>query len=147
MSVREDTILKIMGNAIIRYTKQLLILVPMVGVCFGILGACQRNLEERNSSARSTVVEWRRLAEFPADRANEKIVVAGSTFTREFEIRFELTPTALESWIKDSPGLQDAAVEISGDMTTYLIKPKGAAYGMVRINKRTGEVYIKTYWS
>jgi hypothetical protein len=38
-------------------------------------------------------------------------------------------------------------VEISGDSTTYLVKPKDAAYGLLRVDKKTGEVYIKTYWS
>ncbi len=136
-----------MKTRIAHDTRQFFVLGMLVGVCFGILGACQPNSEDVNDNARSMVVEWCRLAEFPSGRTNEKIAVAGSAFSREFEVWFTLDPGDLEKWIKDSPGLQDADLQTHGDLTTYLIQPKDAAYGMVRINKATGEVYIKTYWS
>lgn len=129
-----------------RCARRLLILLLVI-IVFSTLAACQPDLEESNNSARSAVTDWCRLAPFPSTRANEKIVVSGSSFTRGFEVWFTLSADELDGWIQNSPGLQDATVETSGDITTYLIKPKDAAYGLVRINKKTGEVYIKTYWS
>ena len=138
---------KITGGTGIQYRRHLLAMVLLVGVCLGVLGACQPKLEARNNDARRAAMEWCRLAEFPSGRTNEQIVISGSSFTRGFEIWFTLTPSDLESWIRNSPGLQDASVETNGDGRTYLVKPKDAVYCLVRINEATGEIYIKTYWS
>ena len=136
-----------MSGTVIRYARQLFVIAPLIGTCLGILGACRPSLEEKNNSARDTVVEWCRLAELPASRTNEAIVVTGSSFTRGFEVSFTLNPHELALWTGSGPGLQDASLETKGDTMTYLVKPKDAQYCLVQINTVTGEVYIETYWS
>ncbi len=85
------------------------------------------------------VLEWVRLAPFPASATNVSIKTEGNLLTRSFRARFVAPEQDIKSWIKDSPGLNEAMPEELGDNTVqYVIAPGGGA------NK--AEVTIDYFW-
>lgn len=124
----------------------------VVVICLSALAACGGSDRSGGTDAVHTVMTWCRVAEFPANRTGEKIETKGSAATREFDVTFQASAAELTQWIAASPGLKEAAsAPVSGpngeQMTLYTIKPKDAAYCVVRINHAAGVVEIKAYWS
>jgi hypothetical protein len=94
-------------------------------------------------------LEWGRLAPFPEDAEDFIIYTKGNMFTRTFQGNFTAPEVALKKWVEQSPGLQDAKVEvISNTQKKYVISPGGrAAYAEVIIDYKTGKVAFRAYWS
>jgi hypothetical protein len=74
------------------------------------------------------VLEWGRLAPFPASATSVSIETEGNLFTRSFHARFVAPEHDIESWIKDSPGLTEAMPEeLEDKIVQYVITPGGGA--------------------
>ncbi len=119
----------------------------MAVVCLSALAACGGSDRSGGTDAQHTIMTWCRVAEFPVNRAGEKIETKGSAATREFDVTFQVQPSDLAQWIAVSPGLKEAVLSTDSDTTIYTVQPKDAASCVIRIKSVTGEVYIKTYWS
>jgi hypothetical protein len=99
-------------------------------------------------SAIETTLEWARLATLPVSKSQVDVEVTGSIFTRGFRVAFSAAPDPLESWLSASEGIADAEIYREGDFTRYKISPGGGAmFAEVRVNRNTGDVYIRTYRS
>ena len=93
-------------------------------------------------------LEWGRLAPFPDEIDDFKIQTEGSMFTRSFRATFKCNPKTIHEWVKSSPGLQDAQVEIKGAIKHYEIKPGGGANSAtVDIDTKTDAVKVYVCWS
>lgn len=125
-------------------SKATLAIVSISAICVGTVVEC-RSIS--NESAKTIVVSWCRLAEFPSGRKSETLLVGGSAFTREFEISFQLERHDLQRWISDSPGLRDASIATNGRVAAYRIEPKDAQSCLVKTDESSGKVWIKAYWS
>src|SRR5258706_1757550 len=116
----------------------------------GVLGYMFRSAESpfNRASAIRTTLAWGRLAPFPISAEEFTISAAGSMFTRGFRVSF-IAPTAdIERWLKQSPGIGDAAVSFpKPGMRHFEIQPGGGAqHAEVTVDetKRQGSVYA--YW-
>ena len=96
-----------------------------------------------------TTLEWGRLTAIPDSKTNFDIITEGGFFTRAFRSSFNLPKNDLEKWIKSSPGLSDAEIEIiSNTKTKYIIEPGGGAqYAEAIIDTEKCFVEIYVYWS
>ena len=94
-------------------------------------------------------LKWGRLAPFPKEIENFVILTEGNPMTRTFKGSFNCRQNVLDSWIKSSPGLQDAKVEsISKKIKKYIISPGGdASYAEVLIDFTINKIEFKVYWS
>jgi hypothetical protein len=97
----------------------------------------------------SLTLEWGRLAPLPDSKTEFNIGTTGSMFSRSFSASFVLPGEDLNSWIADSPGLQDAQTEkISENVTKFVINPGGdAGYAEVEVNYDEGLVKTYVSWS
>ena len=74
------------------------------------------------------VLEWGRLAPFPASATSVSIETEGNSFTRSFRASFVAPKQDIQSWIKDSPGLNETTPEeLSDNKGKYVIAPAGGA--------------------
>ena len=102
----------------------------------------------RDADAIATAFMWARLAPLPAAAHDRHVQVRGSVFTREFIITFIAPPETIQGWISASPGPASAPRVISGTVTTYKIVPGGGAeFAQVQVDRESGKVIIRTYWS
>ena len=90
------------------------------------------------------ILEWGRLAPFPANATNIIIETEGSSFTRSFRASFTAPKQDIESWIKNSPGLNETTSdELSDNKVQYIITPGGGANRVeVTINYGLNQVEI-----
>ncbi len=92
--------------------------------------------------------EWARVAELPVPTWWVGVDTRGSAFTREFVLDFNASSEELDAWLAASPGIQDADITESGSQITYSIAPGGGAqFAEVVVDRETGAVRIRTYWS
>jgi hypothetical protein len=99
-------------------------------------------------SAIETTREWARLAPLPVSKSEVDVEVTGSIFTRGFRVSFSAASDQLESWLSASEGIADAEIYKEGDFDRYAIRPGGGAmFAEVSVNRYTGDVYIRTFWS
>ena len=99
-------------------------------------------------SAIETTREWARLAPLPVSKSEVDVEVTGSIFTRGFRVSFSTAPDQLESWLSASEGIADADIYHEGNFIRYAIRPGGGAmFAEVRVNRYSGDVYIRTFWS
>ena len=102
----------------------------------------------KKQSAIDTSIEWARLAPLPVPNREVAVETVGSPFTREFKLSFQLSEAQLEQWLSDCEGISDAEIFQEGEITRYAIRPGGGAqFAEVRVNRSTGEVVVRTYWS
>jgi hypothetical protein len=94
------------------------------------------------------VLEWGRLAPFPASATNISIKTEGSSFTRSFRASFIATKQDIETWMNDSPGINEATPEeISKNKVQYIIEPGGGAnWAEVTIDFASDKVEIYVSW-
>jgi len=94
------------------------------------------------------VLEWGRLAPFPAGASNVSIETEGNSFTRSFHASFVASQQDIRSWIKDSPGLNETAPqELSDNKVKYIITPgSGANRAEVTIDYVSNQVEIYVSW-
>jgi len=99
-------------------------------------------------SAIDTTIAWASLAPLPVSHSGVDVEVTGSIFTRGFRVSFSTAPDQLESWLSASEGIADADLYQEGDFDRYAIRPGGGAmFAEVRVNRYSGDVYIRTFWS
>jgi hypothetical protein len=94
-------------------------------------------------------LKWARLAPFPRETKDFKIYTEGNSLTRTFKGSFTASKESIKKWTMQSPGIQDAKVEvISKDNKRYIIKPgEKAGYAEVIIDYETGKVNFEVSWS
>ncbi|MCM8537496.1 MAG: hypothetical protein NE334_16260 [Lentisphaeraceae bacterium] len=68
--------------------------------------------QETEEQMVSYVTYWSRLADIPKSATNFTITPNGSSFTRSYQGHFILEKNILEQWIKESPSLQGAKIEL-----------------------------------
>jgi len=112
------------------------------------------NSRDNESSAKqkemmALVLEQGRLAPFPVTATNISITTEGNSFTRSFRASFIASKQDIQTWIKDSPGLnQIAPIELSENVEEYSIVPGGGANSVeVKIDYALGKVEIYVSWS
>jgi len=95
------------------------------------------------------VLEGGRLSPFPASATNISIKTEGNSFTRSFRISFTAPNQDIQSWIKDSPGLNETtSKKLSDNKEQYIIEPSGGANrAEVTIDYDLGQVEIYLFWS
>lgn len=104
-----------------------------------------RNLAKQEEMM-SLVLEWGRLAPFPAKATNVSIETEGNSFTRSFHASFVASQQDIQTWIKDSPGINEATPEnLSDNKVKYIIAPGGGANSAevtIDFTLNTVEVYV-----
>ncbi len=95
------------------------------------------------------VLEWGRLAPFPASATNISIKTEGSSFTRSFHASSIAPKDDIQIWLSSSPGLQGTtAEEVSDNTVRYSISPGGGAnLAEVTIDHSLNKVDIYVSWS
>jgi len=94
------------------------------------------------------VLEWGRLAPFPASATNVVINTEGNSFTRSFRASFVAPKQDIQSWIKESPGLNEIIPqELSGNKVPHSIALGGGVNrAEVTIDYDLNEVEIYVSW-
>ena len=94
------------------------------------------------------VLEWGRLAPFPANATNVLIETEGSSFTRSFRASFVAPQQDIHSWLRDSPGINEATPEeLSEGKVWYSVMPGGgASRAEVTIDYKLNKVEIYVSW-
>jgi hypothetical protein len=94
------------------------------------------------------ILEWGRLSPFPASATNISVKTEGNAFTRSFRASFNAPKQDIESWIKESPGLNETRPEeISDTKVQYIIAPDGgASRAKVTIDYGLNQVEIYVSW-
>jgi len=94
------------------------------------------------------VLEWGRLSPFPASATNISIKTEGGSSTRSFRASFTAPKQDIQSWIKDSPGLNETTPdELSDNKVQYIIAPGGGANkAEVTIDYGLNQVEIYVSW-
>jgi hypothetical protein len=95
------------------------------------------------------VLEWGRLAPFPANAANVTVETEGSLFTRDFRASFIAPKQDIQNWIKNSPGFIAVIPEkITDSKVRYHIVPgSGANKAEVTIDSILNKVEIYVSWN
>ncbi len=92
--------------------------------------------------------EWANLAPFPENAKITSVEKLGSSFTREFRVKFTAPKNDIRKWLNNSPGTSTVIPEKNGDIEKYPIKPAGGAqFAEIVYNTKTNEIYIRVYWS
>lgn len=92
--------------------------------------------------------EWARLADFPENAKIISVEKLGSTFNREFQLKFTAPAENVRKWLAASPGISQAVPVIEENIERYSIKPaSGTQFAEVIYNLETNEIHIRVYWS
>ena len=95
--------------------------------------------------ARRCILEWGRLAPFPASAGTVRPVAGGNALTRSFRASLRAPAADIERWLQASPGAREATVEATANVRHYEIKPGGgAARATVDVSEARHEV-IRPY--
>ena len=98
--------------------------------------------------ARRCILEWGRLAPFPASAGTVRPTSGGNAFTRSFRASFHAPAADIERWLQASPGTREATVEVKAIGRHYEIKPGGGAVqAEVNVDNATHAVSIYVCWS
>ncbi len=138
-------------------TKSLKLIISLVSamllVAFAGLVLASSNSRDNQNPAKqkemmALVLEWGRLSHFPASANNVSIETEGNSFTRSFRARFVAPKQDIQSWIKDSPGLNETTPEeLSANKVKYIIAPGGgASRAEVTIDYGRNQVEIYVSW-
>ena len=94
------------------------------------------------------VLEWGRLSSFPTSATNVSIETEGNSFTRSFRASFIAPKQDIQSWIIDSPGLNETTPDrLSDNKVQYFIAPGGGANtAEVTIDYGLNQVEIYVSW-
>jgi len=94
------------------------------------------------------VLEWGRLSPFPASATRVSVETEGNSFTRSFRANFVAPKQDIQTWISDSPGLNEGVPEeLSGNKVKYVITPgAGASKAEVTIDYVLNQVEIHVSW-
>ncbi len=128
--------------------------VSFVGLLvFAILYLLASNARDNRNSIKQEdmmgiLLEWGRLAPFPASATNILIETEGSSFTRSFRASFVAPEQDIQDWIKSSPGLNNTtAEELPHNQVWYSILPGGGANkAEVTIDYGLNKVEIYVSW-
>ena len=95
------------------------------------------------------ILEWGRLSSFPASATNVTIKSEGNLFTRGFHASFTAPKQDIESWVKNSPGLNESTPDkLSDNKLQYIVTPGGGANrAEVMIDYGSNRVEIYVSWS
>jgi hypothetical protein len=128
-------------------TRRLLVAALLISVVLGIavVGYAARSAPSKNDQI-TTARQWARLDPLPAGATDVQVQSTGGTFTRGFVITFDAEPGEIEGWLRSSPGIADAVVEVTDGSQHYAIKPHKAQLAEVTV-KGKRFVTIRTYWS
>lgn len=126
-----------------------IIALLIAGIFFFHANSLDNNSHSSKEEMLKATLEWGRLAPLPDSKGDFIIQTEGSSFSRSFRSSFYLAKEDLDSWIKKSPGLQDAQIETVNTTTKkYVINPGGGAeYAEAVIDFDKFYVQIYTYWS
>jgi hypothetical protein len=128
-----------MTKKITKPSKLAIVFVSMVCLLVGLISfvifyfSLPSNARDNQNAARQKemmilVLEWGRLAPFPASATNISIQTEGSSFTRSFRASFSAPKQDIQTWMKASPGINQATlVELSDNKVKYIIAPSGGA--------------------
>ena len=98
--------------------------------------------------ARRCLLEWGRLAPFPASAGTVPTTTGGNAFTRSFRASFRAPAADIERWLQASPGTREATEGIKAGRRHYEIRPGGsAASAEVDVDDARHEVSVYVYWS
>jgi len=94
-------------------------------------------------------LEWARLAPFPITAYNFSIISEGNTFTRSFRASFNAPEADIRKWVAESPGLQDAVIELTPEgEQIFNIQPGGGANkAEITIDYKSCVVEVFVSWS
>ncbi len=125
----------------------------VVSVTFASLFLMSSNSRDNQDPAKqkemmALVLEWGRLSPFPTSATDISIKTEGGSFTRSFRVSFTAPKQDIESWIKDSPGLNETTPdELFGNKVQYIIAPGGGANkAEVTIDYGLNQVEIYVSW-
>ena len=122
-------------------------------VAFAVLFLRPSNSSDNQDPAKrkemmALVLEWGRLSPLPTSATNISIETEGNSFTRSFHASFVAPKQDIQSWIEDSPGLNETTPEeISDTKVQYIIAPGGGANrAAVTIDYGLNQVEIYVSW-
>jgi hypothetical protein len=119
----------------------------VAGVVLFIIAAVVAWNRWERSSAIDTALSWSLMNSIPTGTKNVEVHQKGSMFSREFVVTFELPADQLEQWLKQSPGTKGVTATVDGLWEIYQIRGSQAQFAEVRVNRKTGQIRIRTYWS
>lgn len=129
--------------------KTLFIFLGVVLVAVGISVAYM----SQKQNERQIVLDWSGLQEVPVWANDIQVEVKGGGFSREFTMTFTGPTSDIEAWIKNEKVFAAAELKpgtegMDESVYTYVLEPKGGAqYAEIMINKKSGEVKVRVYWS
>jgi len=126
----------------------LVVLVAFAGLFFISSNSRDNQSPAKQKEMMALVLEWGRLSPFPASATNVSVETEGSSFTRSFRASFTAPKQDIESWIKDSPGLNETTPDdLSNNKVQYIIAPGGGANrAKVTIDYGLNQVEIYVSW-
>jgi hypothetical protein len=123
--------------------------VAIVIAMFAIVALLARYLmSPSKQNALETAQSWGNLAPWPVDHSALDVTARGGPFSQEFVVRFQLEASAIHAWIASCPGAHGVVPSASGPEDVYLLHPAGGAqFSEVRVDRITGVVIVRVYWS
>jgi hypothetical protein len=123
-------------------------LVAFAGVFFVSSNSRDNQDPAKQKEMMALVLEWGQLAPFPASATNVSIETEGNSFTRSFRASFVAPKAGIQSWIKESPGLNGTTPEeLSANKVQYIIVAGGGANkAEVTIDYVLNQVEIYVSW-
>ena len=125
-----------------------IVLIAFAVLIFGSSNSRDNQDLAKQKEMMALVLEWGRLSPFPASATNISVITEGGSFTRSFRASFTASKQDIESWIKDSPGLNETTPdELSDNKVQYIIAPSGGANrAEVTIDYGLNQVEIYVSW-
>jgi hypothetical protein len=149
----QQTIMKIKTTSpklfiVIASTILLVAVVVFAGRFFTSSNSRDNQDPAKQKEMMAIVLEWGRLSPFPASATNVSVETEGNSFTRSFRARFVAPKQDIQSWIKDSPGLNEAVPEeLSNNKVKYIITSEGGTNkAEVTIDYILNQVEIYVSW-
>ena len=121
--------------------------------CAGLFFVSSNSRDNRDPAKQkemmAIVLEWGRLAPFPANATNVLIETEGSSFARSFRASFLAPKQDIQAWITESPGINEATPDqLSEKKFKYVIVSGGGVNkAEVTIDYTLNKVDIYISWS
>ena len=124
-------------------------LLALIGSIMVWVSSRHNQEAEQKDDMLALVMVWARLAPFPPNAEAVSIKAEGNPFTRSFRASFTAPEGENETWICESPGLNETTPEETmNGKVHYTISPGGGAnWAEVAIDKNSGRVDIYVAWS